>query len=74
MKVLFNVNDKKLTIQECFFDAVEIFKGTEKIADIPLTNGEGFITNESDIQLNDHLDLYPYNVATIENLEVVQEL
>lgn len=72
MKVTFE--NKKLIITNCFFDAVEVMKDGVTVADIPLVNGEGFITNTNDVSLSDGLTLYPYNIIEIESLEAEQEL
>lgn len=69
MKVEFNETEKRLSISECEFENVEIHKDGQAIADIPLTNGEGFIVNTDLIKLDDTLTLYPYNSIqiTVEN-------
>lgn len=71
MKVTFE--NKKLIITNCFFDAIEIIRGGATVADIPLVNGEGFVTNTNDINLSDKLIFYPYNIIEIESLKTEQE-
>lgn len=60
MKQIYNAETKRLTIQECPYQAIEIVKNGQTIADIPLTNGEGFITNLPDNTLTDGTDLEGY--------------
>ena len=62
MKILFDEINKRLTIKNCNFEAVEIQKNGKTIADIPLTKGEGFITNTDGIVLDDDIVLYPYRI------------
>jgi hypothetical protein len=65
MKVIFGEAEKKLSISECDFENVEIFKDGVAIADIPLTNGEGFIINAEILSLDDEITLYPYNTVVM---------
>jgi len=74
MKLIFDNLEKRLTIKECNFDAIEIQKNGFTVADIPLTNGEGFITNTDDILLDDNLDLYVYNKLKVKKLKKADNL
>ena len=60
MKIDFNTDDNKLTVSECYFDGIKIFKNSIQIVDIPLKAGKGFAENLP-IENTDGLEYQPYN-------------
>ena len=60
MKQTYDVGNKRLTITGCPYQGIEIVKDGQTIADIPLTKGEGFITNLPDDTLTEGTDLTGY--------------
>ena len=68
MEIKFDEENKRLTIIDCFYDAIEIHKNNEKIFDVDLTEGKVEISNTDLIEIDDTCMFYPYN-----KIEVVIE-
>ena len=66
MKTTFNQSEHRLDITNCEFENVEIYFNGQSVADIPLTDGNGFVTNIEILNEGDVIEVYPYNRVEVQ--------